>query len=152
MSEWYDVPLNIVWIISGIVGSIVAGLGIRSHIDKQKEIIRLKGIAEAKQGDKLEQYDNCIKKLEKRIEELRFEVKAEKLEDKKQIDEIKLYLKELKSSAQRGDEIHKELKEMLDKQQEFFIDWIQRLEDVTRDDLPRLRRKRKQSIRDIDNG
>ena len=138
-TEWYE-PTNFFYIVASIIGSIVGFIGIKSAATKKKEAEKLKLKADFERNQKLASFDSNIEDLKTQIQDVKYQIREDNLKDKKELDEIKLYLKDLSSSAKEGDKVHaelkkevKELREEFAKQIEsvksFFIDWIQRKED-----------------------
>ena len=113
---------------------------------------------------KTDRNHDCIERLEQKIDdqvnsrnriiqEHKIDVQEDKITLQKQIDSVKSDVKNVLSrmvaiseKVSESEKIHQEMKDMIREQQKFFVDWIQRIEDVTRDNpdfvLTRRRRKR----------
>jgi|SRR5687767_1828188 len=98
--------------------------------------------------EKIDKSDNSI---EARFQEHKIDAQQREMELQKEIDSVKMDVKGVISKIDvlvekvtESEKIHIEIKQMIRDQQTFFVDWIQRVEDVTRDDgvLRHYRRKR----------
>jgi len=131
-------------------------------------LIKLKG--------KTEQHDSCITRLEKKIDSLSLQLERYDTKIQQSRQEADLEIEKAKSQVERerekmaqkverlssdvemirekvteSEKIHIEIKNMIRDNQNFFIDWIQRLEDVTRDrTVLRTKRRRKIDLEDTD--
>ena len=91
------------------------------------------------QGD---QNHKCIEKLEKNLADHKLDLQKATNDLETKIDQLDNSVTVIKENVVESKDIHRDLKDEIKEVKEFFIDWIQRVEDLN---IPRRRRSVKKS-------
>lgn len=117
------IDVETLYFVLSIVGLMAVGIGFIWKLSRKSALLE----------DSIERNHKCIERLETKMDDHKKYVhdKVDKLETN--IDDIKNNITAIKENVADSREVHNQLRDESKEVKSFFTDWIQRLENVTRD-------------------